>query len=211
MLSQQADVTGEGAFAQVSNYLCKEACYAISIHPNGVQVAGGFREGVKIFYILEDEFKLAVEIPGRLCCCVKYSHGGHYLACGNGNVISIVDPYTFEVKHQLQGHPNTLKLLEWTENDTYLVSVCNNGSGYGWSSNFDIYSKGSRTDHGSSMADSDKFEFYMKLVKIYGVAYDEDYDLCAVVNSDFKVIKLLTLLDGCFNRKWFKTLFRNSY
>jgi WD40 repeat protein len=104
-------------------------------------MAAGFKEGIKIYYLLEDEIKICLELPGKVCNCIKYSNGGHYLAAGNGNVITIIDPYTFEIKYLLHGHPNSLRILNWTDSDSHLISVCNNGSVYGWSSNFDLYVK----------------------------------------------------------------------
>jgi len=40
---------------------------SVSIHPMGLQLAVGTREGVKIFYILEDTIKLGLEIHGKKC------------------------------------------------------------------------------------------------------------------------------------------------
>lgn len=40
--------------------------HSVSLHPMGFQVAVGTREGVKIFYIIEEGIKLAVEISGKI-------------------------------------------------------------------------------------------------------------------------------------------------
>lgn len=107
----------------------------------GLQVAAGFKEKFKIYYLLEDEARIAVDIPNRICLCAKYSNGGQYLAAANGNLIQIIDPYTFEIKFNLFGHPSYVRILDWNESDSMLLSVCNNGSAYGWSSNFEIYNR----------------------------------------------------------------------
>ena len=71
-----------------------------------------------------------------------------------------------------------------------LLSVCNYGSGYGWSTNFDIYNKDKQKkkqgrDEGS--ATTNKLEFPMKNVRIHAVGYDEVYDLLYVSSSDNKL------------------------
>ena len=104
-------------------------------------MAAGFREKIKIFYLLEEEVRTAIEFLSKMCQTLRYSNGGQYLAAANGNAIHIVDPYTFEVKHILTGHPSFVRILNWNESDSMLLSVCNNGSAYGWSSNFDLYNK----------------------------------------------------------------------
>jgi len=121
---------------QLSWYFCKEVMHSVSLHPMGFQVAVGTREGVKIFYIIEEGIKLAVEISGKIWKFVRFSNGGNFLAAGNGNNISIIDPYTFENLFTLVGHPSTVRFLKWTESDSHLLSNCHHGTNYGWSSNF---------------------------------------------------------------------------
>lgn len=104
-------------------------------------MAAGFKEKIKLYYLLEDEVKIALDFPSKSCFACKYSNGGQYLAASNGNIIYIIDPYTFELKYQLYGHPSFVKILNWNESDSMLMSVCNNGSAYGWNTNFEIYEK----------------------------------------------------------------------
>ena len=54
-------------YRQLSSYFSKEVMESVSIHPMGLQLAVGTREGVKIFYILEDTIKLGLEIHGKKC------------------------------------------------------------------------------------------------------------------------------------------------
>lgn len=124
------------SYRQLSCHFSKEVAYSISLHPMGLQLAVGTSEGVKIFYIIEDCLKLVIEIHGKHCYCVRYSNGGHLLAAGNGNQISIIDPYTFQLLFTQVWHPNTVKTLKWTESDSHLLSKSSHGSSY---SNFEIY------------------------------------------------------------------------
>ncbi len=57
--------------------------------------------------------KTAIEFQTKPCHTAKYSNGGQFLAAASGSVIQIIDPYTFEVKHELHGHPSHVKSLEW--------------------------------------------------------------------------------------------------
>ena len=84
-----------------------------------------------------------------------------------------------------------------------LLSVCNSGSAYGWSSNFDIYNKDKQSkkkgrDEGN--VGSNKIEFIMKNIKIHAVGYDEEYDLLFVSSSDNKLTLFSTEgRKGCKN------------
>lgn len=42
----------------------------------GLQIAAGFKEKLKIFYLLEDEVRTAIEFVSKICLSVKYSNGG---------------------------------------------------------------------------------------------------------------------------------------
>mmetsp|Transcript_12726 Transcript_12726/g.12577 ORF Transcript_12726/g.12577 Transcript_12726/m.12577 type:complete len:309 (-) Transcript_12726:1464-2390(-) len=159
----------------------------VATHPMGLQMAAGFKEKIKIYYLLEDEAKVAIDFPTKVCQCLAYSYGGQYLAVANGSVIQIIDSYTFELRHQLFGHPSYVRILQWNESDSMLLSVCNNGSAYGWNANFEIYdkdrnSKKKSSDHEGGVAN--KVEFIMKGVRIHAVTYDEEFDLLVVSTSD---------------------------
>ncbi len=68
-----------------------------------------------------------------------------------------------------------------------LLSVCNNGSAYGWSTNFEIYNKdksSKKKGQEDTNASATKLEFIMKGVRIHSVGYDEEYDLLFASSSD---------------------------
>lgn len=141
----------------------------------GLQVAVGTREGLKVFYVIENELKIAIEIHGKISICVRYSNGGQFLAAGNGTNITIIDPYTFLTMFTLIGHPSNVRFLKWTESDSHLMSICNHGSAYGWSSNFEIYrNRNSKNDR----VDPERIEFNVKHCQIQSTVYDEEFDIC---------------------------------
>jgi len=63
-------------FNQISSIKSKENIYCIAIHPMGLQLAVGFKEKLKIFYLLEDEVKVAIDFQTKICQSARYSNGG---------------------------------------------------------------------------------------------------------------------------------------
>ena len=186
-------IPSKSSYKQLSCYFSKEVMHSVSIHPMGYQLAVGTREGIKIFYIIENELKLGIEIHGKVSFSIKYSWGGQFLASGSGTSIQIIDPYTFQTMYILTGHPSNVRYLKWTESDSHLISYCNHGSWYGWSSNFEIYrNRNSKSDR----AEPERIEFNVKHVQLKSVVYDEEFDLCWYSTDDGK-IKIMTTKNGC--------------
>ncbi len=81
-----------------------------------------------------------------------------------------------------------------------LMSACNNGTVYGWSTNFEIYSRdrAKKKYQEETSVGGFKVELIMKAVKINAVCYDEEYDLLCVASSDNKItIKSTENMHGC--------------
>ena len=103
-----------------------------AIHPTGFQIAVGFENSMKIFYLLYDSLSLAFSIAKR-CEVASYSPCGKFLAFGQNNSIAIYDPYTLTVIHTLHGHTGTPQFMTWK--NEYLTSVCSHGTVYVWKGN----------------------------------------------------------------------------
>ncbi|CAI2386786.1 unnamed protein product [Moneuplotes crassus] len=180
-------------YRQLCCYYSKEVLHSVSMHPMGFQVAVGTREGVKIFYLIEDGIKLAVEIHGKVCKFLRYSNGGHFLAAGNGNNITIIDPYTFQSQFTLVGHPSSVRYLKWTESDSHLLSNCHHGTSYGWCSDFEMYkNRGMKNERG----EPELLEFNIKHTTLNSYVYDEEYDLACYCTSDCKM-NIMSTKFGC--------------
>lgn len=176
--------TLETNYHQLCCYYSKEVLHSVSLHPMGFQLAVGTREGVKVFYLIEDGIKLAVELNGKVCKFLRYSNGGHFLAAANGNNISIIDPYTFKNLFNLIGHPSSIRYLRWTESDSHLLSNCHHGTSYGWCSNFEIYkNRGMKNER----SDPELIEFNVKQIQLNSYVYDEEYDIACYCTSDGKI------------------------
>ena len=174
-------------FNQISAHKSKESIFCIAMHPMGLQIAAGFKDKLKIYYLLEDEVRPAIDFQSKNCYSARYSNGGQYLAAASNNVIWVIDPYTFELKFQLHGHPSPVRILSWNESDSMLLSVCQAGSAYGWHSNFEIYNKEKKNTKKKDDAGGNKIEFIMKNVVIHSLGYDEEFDLMYVASSDNKL------------------------
>lgn len=143
----------------------------IDIHPLSIQVAIGFKEGLKIYFLVEGELVVAYENFERACHAVSYSSRGHLLAVGYGSEIQLLDPYSFTLIKKFKQHSNDMRSLSWVGRDRYLVSLCIN-------SNFNVWDgyKGYTAVLDDSMIN--------RVSKITAVAYDSEFDLFVCCCSD---------------------------
>jgi hypothetical protein len=112
------------------------------MHPHAAQIALGFREGLKVFYPIEDELRLVLNESLKACHAVAYNDTGSVLAVGNNNVINLYGAYNFELTGQFTGHPSPIKSLRFAYDmhsdpspdkcKLHLVSTCQNGVLYVW-------------------------------------------------------------------------------
>ena len=182
----------DGKYKQTANTYYDGIMYDVSMHPLGIQLAIGTDDGVKIFYVLQEQARLAIEITGKECRTVQYSCGGHWLAAGLANQIFLIDPCTFETKFVLGPHKSIVKRLAWTPNDYYLVSSCRMGTSIVWSSRFEIYAAdplaqnstdGSEPENKETkVVQQDKYEYIGENGEITGAAYDDEYDLLVTIS-----------------------------
>ena len=59
-----------------------EPLLSIAFHPSGYYLAAGFIDKTRVFHIMHDELReFHKDILIKNCDCMKFSNGGHYLAC----------------------------------------------------------------------------------------------------------------------------------
>ena len=56
---------------------------------------------VRLYHIMQDEFRLFRELDIRKCRALSYSNGGHLLACVDSKMIRIFNAYTLEPIHDI--------------------------------------------------------------------------------------------------------------
>jgi hypothetical protein len=58
---------------------------SVAMHPSGYYMAASFIDKIRVHHILHDEFKPYKSIDIRYCKILKFSSGGHLLACVDEN------------------------------------------------------------------------------------------------------------------------------
>lgn len=76
---------------------CAEEPMALALHPNGFQLAVTCKERIRLYHILQESLRLVRELPLKSCRAVRYSNGGHMLACAAGLTISIFRTLTVRI------------------------------------------------------------------------------------------------------------------
>ncbi|MFN9910909.1 MAG: hypothetical protein ACK56F_33195, partial [bacterium] len=73
------------------------------IHPNGYYLAIGFTDKIRIFHLIYNDLRIYREIGLKNCCQIRFSNGGHLLACASPKPktqnydISIYQAHTMEL------------------------------------------------------------------------------------------------------------------
>jgi len=101
---------------------------SVSFHPNGFSVLAGFPEKVRFMAITVNDLVTQREFPIRNCKELKFSHGGQYFACVNGNNVQIYSSYTFKNLVNLRSPGQRVVAIAWSTDDNVLVSCDMNGA-----------------------------------------------------------------------------------
>ncbi|CAF0950735.1 unnamed protein product [Adineta steineri] len=105
--------------------LYTEPVYAISIHPNALQIVVAFASRVSLMNILVDGFSTVKEFAIRAAHQIKFSHGGQLFAVIDSDIIQVISPLYLKVFHRLN-HGQTIKTIVWKQNDLGLYSQSSN-------------------------------------------------------------------------------------
>lgn len=141
----------------------------VALHPFGVQVAVGFRESLKVYFILYDRLSAALDIGCKNCSAVAYSSSGKYLAAANGNVVVVYNAFTLKQVYALIGHSGLLTSITWECEDTMLVTSCVAGFAYVWN----LLTNYSR-----------EVEYSNRQARCEQASYDSNLDLFVMLSND---------------------------
>ncbi|KAJ3356669.1 Cilia- and flagella-associated protein 57, partial [Kappamyces sp. JEL0680] len=104
----------------------------MAIHPNGLYILAGFPSGLRLMAVLLDETKTFWEYNIRSARGCKFSNGGQYFAVITSINVSIFNTWTFETVGVLKVNNARVKGVVWSEDDTQLMTYCNDGSVQQW-------------------------------------------------------------------------------
>ena len=105
---------------------------SVAFHPSGLQILVGFEDKLRLMNILMDDIRTYKEFNIKSCRECRFSHGGHYFAAVNSNVIQIFNAWTCENVGNLRGHNGKVRSLYWSADDSTLISAGGDGAIYEW-------------------------------------------------------------------------------
>ncbi|XP_068171387.1 cilia- and flagella-associated protein 57 [Antennarius striatus] len=151
--------------------LCKdfqEEAHSVALHPTGFYILVGFTDKLRLMNLLVDDIRSFKEFTVRGCRECAFSQGGHVFAAVNGNVIQIYSVTSFENILNLKGHSGKVRGIQWSRDDSRLVSCGTDGAVYEWN-----------TQTGKRESES-----VLKSCSYTGVAFSADCKMILAVGSD---------------------------
>ncbi|CAG5984446.1 unnamed protein product [Menidia menidia] len=146
----------------------QEEAHSIALHPIGLFILVGFSDKLRLMNLVIDDIRTLKEFTVRGCRECAFSHGGHMFAAVNGNIIHIYSFTSFENILNLKGHNGTVSSIEWSLDDSRLVSCGMDGAVYEWN-----------TQTGKRESES-----VIKACNYTDVAFSADYKTILAVGSD---------------------------
>ncbi|GLD61367.1 cilia- and flagella-associated protein 57 [Lates japonicus] len=146
----------------------QEEAYSVALHPTGLFILVGFSDKLRLMNLVIDDIRTFKEFTVRGCRECAFSHGGHMFAAVNGNVIHIYSVTSFENILNLKGHNGKVRGIEWSRDDSRLVSCGMDGAVYEWN-----------TQTGKRETES-----VLKSCSYTGVAFSSDCKTILAVGTD---------------------------
>ena len=100
---------------------------SVALHPSGFYMAIAFIDKVKIYHLLDDQYREYRVLDIKNCHSVKFSNGGQYLACVDLKEISIYYSYTLEKPRKMPCPSAHVNNLAFNYNDTQISCVSKDG------------------------------------------------------------------------------------
>ncbi|KAK2862634.1 hypothetical protein Q5P01_002167 [Channa striata] len=110
----------------------QEEAYSLALHPTGLFVLVGFSDKLRLMNLVIDDIRTFKDFAVCGCRECAFSHGGHMFAAVNGNVIHIYSFTTFENIFNLKAHSGKVRGIDWSLDDSCLVSCGMDGAVYTW-------------------------------------------------------------------------------
>uniref|UniRef100_A0A3Q3NES5 Cilia and flagella associated protein 57 n=1 Tax=Mastacembelus armatus TaxID=205130 RepID=A0A3Q3NES5_9TELE len=110
----------------------QEEVYSVALHPTGLFLLVGFSNQLSLMNLVIDDIRAFKEFNVRGCRECAFSHGGHMFAAVSGNVIHLYSVTSFENILNLKAHSGKVRGIEWSLDDSRLVSCGMDGAVYEW-------------------------------------------------------------------------------
>ncbi|XP_022054738.2 cilia- and flagella-associated protein 57 [Acanthochromis polyacanthus] len=146
----------------------QEEAHSVALHPTGLFILVGFSDKLRLMNLVIDDIRTFKEFTVRSCQECAFSHGGHLFAAVSGNIIHIYSVTSFENILNLKGHNGKVRGIEWSLDDSRLVSCGMGGAVYEWN-----------TQTGKRVSES-----VLKSCSYTGVAFSSDCKTILAVGTD---------------------------
>ncbi|KAJ1558669.1 Cilia- and flagella-associated protein 57 [Nowakowskiella sp. JEL0078] len=105
---------------------------SIAMHPSGLYVLVGFNDSLKLLNVLIDDIRPYWSANIRGCRECRFSHGGQYFASVYGSTINVHSTWSFESICTLKGHQGKVRSINWSQDDSRLVTCGMDGALIDW-------------------------------------------------------------------------------
>eukprot|EP00762_Andalucia_godoyi_P006693 ANDGO_06232.mRNA.1 hypothetical protein PPTG_02819 len=103
-----------------------------AIHPSGNMIAVAFRRKLVFFALTMNDLLQIHEMECKGCKVMRFSHGGHYLACISGTTFWVVSTISFMIQHVMRGHIGPIRSVVWSNDDERAATAGYDGAVYEW-------------------------------------------------------------------------------
>uniref|UniRef100_A0A3B5QF64 Cilia and flagella associated protein 57 n=1 Tax=Xiphophorus maculatus TaxID=8083 RepID=A0A3B5QF64_XIPMA len=146
----------------------REEAFSVALHPTGLFVLVGFSDKLRLMNLFIDDIRTFKDFALPGCRECAFSHGGHMFAAVDRSVIHIYSFTSFENILNLNGHFGKVRTVEWSFDDSRLVSCGADGAVYEWNT------------HTGKL----ECETVLKACSYFGAAFSWDYKTVLAVGTD---------------------------
>jgi len=109
-----------------------EECLAVAFHPSGLHLVVALQDKMQMCNVLSRQLTTFKLISLKGVTEIQFSNGGQYFACTVGKLIYVHNFWTTDGTYLMEctGHNNSVRCIDWWENDQGFTSCCNNGNVY---------------------------------------------------------------------------------
>jgi WD40 repeat protein len=114
-----------------------DEAYSVAFHPSGFHLVVGFTDRIRMMNVLQKSLKTYNVIPIKGCRELRFSNGGHLIACASQSNINVYKFYTGENTPEMiyKAHLGPVRCLHWLDDDSGFISGGWDGNVFTWKLN----------------------------------------------------------------------------